>query len=106
VSRLTSPPLRRPLPTCASADSTTANDVMRHPKGMLCVNRRKRVSGRPMERETQEACVDISYTLGQWMTSSARNSIDCGTVMPSALAVLRLMTISNRVGCSTGSSAG
>ena len=41
-----------------------------------------------------------------WTTSSARSSIDCGTVMPSALAVLRLITISNLVGCSTGRSAG
>jgi hypothetical protein len=40
------------------------------------------------------------------ITSSARISIDCGTVRPSSLAVLRLMTSSNRVGCSTGRSAG
>src|SRR6185436_15469377 len=40
------------------------------------------------------------------MTSSARARIDCGTVRPSALAVLRLMTSSNLVGCSTGRSAG
>jgi len=41
-----------------------------------------------------------------WITSSARTSIDCGTAMPSAFAVLRLITISNRVGCSTGNSPG
>ena len=40
------------------------------------------------------------------MTSSARAKSDCGTVRPSALAVLRLITSSNLVGCSTGSSAG
>jgi hypothetical protein len=40
------------------------------------------------------------------ITSSARARIDCGTVSPSALAVLRLTTISNVVGCSTGRSAG
>ncbi len=40
------------------------------------------------------------------MTSSARARIDCGTVRPSALAVLRLTTSSNVVGCSTGRSAG
>ena len=33
-----------------------------------------------------------------WITSSARSKIDCGTVRPSALAVLRLTTISNFVG--------
>jgi len=40
------------------------------------------------------------------MTSSAPARIDCGTVRPSALAVLRLMTNSNLVGCWTGRSAG
>src|SRR5205823_3096179 len=40
------------------------------------------------------------------MTSSARCSSDCGTVRPSALAVFRLITSSNLVGCSTGRSAG
>ena len=40
------------------------------------------------------------------MISSARTRIDGGTVRPSALAVLRLMTSSNLVGCWTGRSAG
>jgi hypothetical protein len=40
------------------------------------------------------------------ITSSARASTVSGTVMPSALAVLRLTTSSYRVGCSTGRSAG
>src|ERR1700676_4785375 len=40
------------------------------------------------------------------MTSSARARISGGMVMPSALAVLRLTTRVNRVGCSTGRSAG
>ena len=40
------------------------------------------------------------------MTSSARPSKDSGMVRPSDLAVLRLMTSSNFVGCSTGMSAG
>lgn len=39
-------------------------------------------------------------------TSSARASTDCGIVTPSAFAVLRLMSSSNLVGCSTGRSAG
>src|SRR5262245_50430770 len=43
---------------------------------------------------------------GHSITSSARNSTDCGIVRPRALAVLRLMTSSNLVGCSTGRSAG
>src|SRR5215467_11159826 len=40
------------------------------------------------------------------ITSSARASSDGGIVRPSALAVLRLMTSSNVVGCSTGRSLG
>ena len=40
------------------------------------------------------------------ITSSARSSSDCGIVRPSALAVLRLITSSNRDGCSTGRSPG
>jgi hypothetical protein len=42
----------------------------------------------------------------QRMTSSARDNTDCGIVNPSALAVLRLITSSNLVGCSTGRSPG
>ena len=40
------------------------------------------------------------------ITLSARNSTDCGIVRFSAFAVLRLITNSNFVGCSTGRSAG
>ena len=40
------------------------------------------------------------------ITSSASCCIELGTVRPSALAALRLMTISNFVGCCTGRSAG
>ncbi len=41
-----------------------------------------------------------------WITSSDRCRKDCGTARPSALAVFRLMTSSNFVGCSTGRSPG
>jgi hypothetical protein len=41
-----------------------------------------------------------------WITSSARRSREGGIVIPSALAVLRLMISSNFIGCSTGRSAG
>lgn len=40
------------------------------------------------------------------MTSSARNRIESGIVMPSAFAVFRLTTSVNVVGCSIGKSAG
>jgi hypothetical protein len=39
------------------------------------------------------------------ITSSARCSNECGTVRPSALAVLRLINSSNLFGCCTGKSA-
>src|SRR5262249_33876413 len=44
--------------------------------------------------------------LYQRITSSARSRIDSGIVMPSALAVFRLTTSSNLVGCSIGKSLG
>jgi hypothetical protein len=40
------------------------------------------------------------------MTLSARSRIERGTVMPSAFAVFKLITGSNKVGGSTGGSAG
>jgi len=40
------------------------------------------------------------------VASSARNNSDCGIVIPSALAALRLIVSTNRVGCSTGISLG
>src|SRR5215471_1256136 len=43
---------------------------------------------------------------GHSITSSARASTFDGTVIPSALAVVRLITSSNLVGCSTGMSPG
>ena len=43
---------------------------------------------------------------GYSITWSARSRSVCGIVKPRALAVFRLITSSNFVGCSTGSSAG
>jgi hypothetical protein len=43
-----------------------------------------------------------SRTAHYWMISSARTSKVSGIVKPSALAVFRLMTSSNLVGCSIG----
>jgi hypothetical protein len=49
---------------------------------------------------------DIRFSLddlvGYSITLSARASNVSGTITPSAFAVLRLITSSNRVGCSTG----
>jgi hypothetical protein len=50
---------------------------------------------------------DLSEPVSAYsITSSARARSVCGTVRPSAFAVLRLITSSNVVGCWTGRSAG
>ena len=54
------------------------------------------------QQETHALQQKASYSI----TSSARASKEGGTVRPSALAVLRLITNSNLVGCSTGRSEG
>jgi hypothetical protein len=46
------------------------------------------------------------YPGASLITLSARYSIDCGMMRPICLAVFRLITSSNFVGCSTGRSAG
>src|SRR5262244_2474069 len=61
----------------------------------------------PSEAEPLLAAPASSWrTTCHSITSSARASSVGGIWMPSALAVLRLKTISNLVGCSTGRSAG
>ena len=62
-----------------------------------------RAPGEP-ERRNEESAALVKH--GYSITWSARSSTDCGIVSPSALAVLRLMTSSNFVGCSTGRSPG
>src|ERR671936_294686 len=70
-------------------------------------------SGHATLATKQDATLYLGRTFTGWIapacgwrthsiTSSARNRTDCGTVRPSAFAVLRLMTRSNLVGCSTG----
>jgi hypothetical protein len=51
-------------------------------------------------------CNDECPPVHHRMISSARTRMDCGMVRPRAFAVLRLITNSNFVGCSTGRSAG
>src|SRR6516225_7799555 len=70
-----------------------------HPLRLLRA-RRKRPSRRAAEQRDEVAALHHS------ITSSARNRNDSGIVSPSALAVVRLITRSNLVGCSTGMSAG
>ena len=51
-------------------------------------------------------CANSGHSTVYSITSSARFCTDCGTAMPSALAVLRLMSSSTFVACCTGKSAG
>jgi hypothetical protein len=55
-----------------------------------------------------DSCSAANYLRGvhHSITSSARANSDGGTVRASAFAVLRLMTSSSVVGCSTARSAG
>src|SRR5262245_45217628 len=70
------------------------------PVGRLSLDAQRRGEKAPTHHGDEHAPV---Y---HWMISSARPSTDGGIVRPSALAVLRLITSSYFVGCSTGRSAG
>ena len=60
---------------------------------------------RPRSRRAAEKRDELA-PLHHSITSSARSRNGSGMFRPSALAVVRLMTSSNLVGCSTGMSAG
>jgi hypothetical protein len=64
------------------------------------------IEGRLRVASCRSVRVRIGASRSYSITSSAWTSSNCGTVRPSALAVFRLMTSSNVVGCSNGSSAG
>src|SRR6266568_3452542 len=59
-----------------------------------------------------QECAGVGHNLGTnrsgsySITRSARARIDCGILIPSALAVFRFTTSSNLVGCATGKFAG
>ena len=59
-----------------------------------------------MQHVKRAAILTYKCPIGYSITSSASANKLGGTVMPSALAVLRLTTISNLVGCTMGRSAG
>jgi hypothetical protein len=54
----------------------------------------------------KSGCEQVQQPERYSITLSASTMIESGIVRPSALAVLRLITNSNFVGCSTGRSAG
>src|SRR5262249_1526735 len=70
-----------------------------HPLALLRP-RRKRPRRRAAKQRDERAAPDHS------ITSSASASSLSGTLTPSVLAVLRVSTNSNLVGCTTGKSAG
>src|SRR5262249_21149975 len=74
----------------------------RHERTLEAVSCRRSVRQGSRVMGTCSRCALHAY----WITSSASRSRDGGIVIPSALAVLRLMTSSNFVGCSTGRSPG
>src|SRR5262245_48712429 len=85
-----------PLPILWRETSGREITEARHLSRLLC----RTTSGRAAEKRDEVAPLHHS------ITSSARASSVGGTSMPSALAVLRLITSSYLVGCSTGMSAG
>jgi len=93
----------------ASSDrraNPSADPALRSPItgiGSRSCARRKRPRGRAAEKRDERAALNLR---AHSITLSARTKIASGTVRPRALAVLRLMTNSNFVGCSTGRSAG
>src|SRR6185295_8492133 len=68
-------------------------------RSLLCTSRERPCSGRAAEQRDELAALHS-------ITSSARARNASGIVSSIALAVLRLTTSSNFVGCSTGRSAG
>ena len=79
-------------------------EVEVHPTGCRTLGKLK-TSAPPTYRATGTGDPKRPFRLPQSITSSARVRIDDGTLRPSALAVLRLMTSSNVVGCWTGRSS-
>src|SRR5206468_10831408 len=80
-------------------------DARHSPGGRLAGALLRAHRKRPRDRRTADTQNEIPAR-DHSIISSARRRIDCGTVMPSAFAVLRLITSSNLVGCCTGRSAG
>src|SRR5262249_36194193 len=80
----------------AEVDDPNARDI----PGRLTLGGKRPGEGDPSRQGDERPSVHYS------ITSSARASTEGGMVRPRALAVFRLMTSSNLVGCSTGRSAG
>src|SRR6476660_4063102 len=80
------------------------------PQGARCFQDRSRIRWLPARASRPQAATRLIPESGQSRNHSitlvACTRIELGIFSPSALAVLRLTTSSNLVGCSTGRSAG
>jgi hypothetical protein len=92
MSQMGQEPPPGPAPVCLLPP---AADIRRIGAGQQCAK-----SG--CEQMQQRGCCNQRYSI----TSSARASSVAGMSRPSVLAVCKLITSSNRVGCSTGRSPG
>src|SRR5437016_3530629 len=82
--------------------------ILRRPGAHEPDYRHRRLLRARRERPRHRRAAEKSDELAAFhsITSSAATSRVCGTVMPSAVAVLRLMTNSNLTDCTTGKSVG
>src|SRR6266436_645247 len=83
-----------------------SNDAMDDPPADCSDKGRRRAYPREACPHTPGAEREHGMPSVHSITRSARKWSDCGIVIPSAFAVLRLITNSNLVGCSIGISAG
>ena len=88
----------RPIPRPAAEPAAEQADHL----GLLAL-RVAEPQDRQRDEEEAPAAEQVVVTragrAGHWITSSAFSRIDCGIVRPSALALFRLITSSNFVGC-------
>jgi hypothetical protein len=87
------------VPTAFNQDAAT---TVKQPVGLQSRRRIRLTGDRGEQRESREQ----PGTIHHWITSSARSKSDFGMVMPSAAAVLTLITSSNLVGRSIDRSPG
>src|SRR5215475_10755547 len=92
---------RDTLPLERDVRQSSAEKPDHRHRRLLRARRERPSCGRAAEQREERAALHLHS-----ITLSARARNAGGTVKPSALAVLRLMTNSNMVGCSTGRSAG
>src|SRR5215469_2273004 len=98
--------LLEPLPECRQISGVRCGRYHFQQTDTIDFPRLLRPSGKRRSEQTADKVGNERATGDHWITSSARVSSDGGIVRPRALAVLRLITSSNFVGCSTGRSAG